>query len=220
MKIRSSSRTRFRLLRRRLSLAVPILCALWLFSGAACSHLPPADVENICAIFSDRSNWYKAAQKSEARWGTPKHVQMAIMRQESSFVFNAKPPRTELLGFIPWKRPSNAYGYAQALDSTWRWYLEDTGRRSANRDDFDDAIDFVGWYTDKSQRLAGISKWDPYNQYLAYHEGQGGWSRGSYREKAWLKERASRVDRRARNWWAQLQQCEDDLGRGWWFFGG
>lgn len=185
---------------------------------AACGTAPPANVENICEIFDEKSRWYRAAKKSENRWGTPVHVQMSIIRQESSFEFNAKPPRGKLLGFIPWRRPSDAYGYAQALDSTWNMYKDDTGRRFANRDDFSDAIDFVGWYTNKSQKTVGISKWDPYNQYLAYHEGQGGWARKTYRSKSWLKQTAKRVDYRAKEWGTQLARCADDLDDGWWIF--
>jgi len=45
------------------------------------------------------------AKKSEERWGTPIHVQLAIIRQESTFKFNARPPRKKLVGFIPWNRP-------------------------------------------------------------------------------------------------------------------
>jgi hypothetical protein len=177
----------------------------------------PQNLDDICAIFEDRRDWYFAAKKSEKRWGTPIHIQMAIIQQESSFRFNAKPPRTKLLGFIPWKRQSNAYGYAQALDSTWIRYINDTGRPYADRDDFDDAIDFIGWYTDLSNRSEGISKWDPYNQYLAYHKGQAGWRVRSYDQKSWLKNSASRVDRRARKWWAQLQNCDEKLNDRWWW---
>ena len=162
---------------------LPGICLLGI---AACGTAPPANVENICKIFDEKSRWYRAAKKSEKRWGTPVHVQMSIIRQESSFEFDAKPPRGRLLGFIPWRRPSNAYGYAQALNSTWEWYKKDTGRRFANRDDFADAIDFVGWYTDKTAQDVGVSKWDPYNQYLAYHEGQAGWASKSYSGKSWL----------------------------------
>jgi hypothetical protein len=193
---------------------------LWLGANNVQNNRTPGNTEDICAVFEDKSGWYKAAKKSEQRWGTPKHVQMSIMRQESSFKFNAKPPRTKLLGVIPWKRISNAYGYAQALDSTWVRYKKDTGRESADRDDFEDAIDFVGWYTNMSTQSEGISKWDPYNQYLAYHEGQAGWRRGTYEKKAWLKSTAKRVDVRAREWWSQLQRCEEDLDSGWWVFGG
>ena len=195
-----------------------LMAALWLVVATACATAPPENIENICAVFEEKGSWYKAAVKSEKRWGTPIHVQMSIMRQESSFKFDAKPPRTKLLGFIPWKRPSDAYGYAQALDSTWDWYKKDAGRRFADRDDFDDAIDFVGWYTNKSNESVGISKWDPYNQYLAYHEGAGGWRKGTYKKKGWLKETARKVDYRAKEWGAQLKRCEDDLDDGWWIF--
>ncbi len=195
-----------------------LLAGLWIVVISACATAPPKNVENICAIFEEKSDWYRAAKKSEKKWGTPKHVQMSIIRQESSFIFDAKPPRTKLFGFIPWKRPSNAYGYAQALDSTWEWYKDDSGRWFADRDDFDDAIDFVGWYTNMSNKTEGISKWDPYNQYLAYHEGQVGWRRGTYKQKSGLKEIARKVDYRAKEWGAQLQRCEDDLDDGWWIF--
>ncbi|MBT8099576.1 MAG: transglycosylase SLT domain-containing protein [Gammaproteobacteria bacterium] len=194
------------------------LCLVYSLGAVGCGTAPPANIENICAIFDEKNKWYRAAKKSEERWGTPIHVQMSIIRQESSFDFNAKPPRKKILGFIPWRRPSNAYGYAQALESTWNTYKKETGRRFADRDDFDDAIDFVGWYTDKSQRIVGISKWDPYNQYLAYHEGRGGWSRKTYRRKQWLVQTAKRVDYRAKEWGAQLGRCADDLDDGWWIF--
>ncbi len=124
---------------------------------AGCANSPPVSVENICLIFDDKRRWYRAAKASEERWGTPIHVQMAFFRQESTFQFDARPARTKLLGFIPWRRPTNAYGYAQALESTWQQYRDETGRRFADRDDFRAAIDFVGLDTDKSQKAAGIS---------------------------------------------------------------
>ena len=197
---------------------VGLLVVLSAVCLGSCNTTPPTNVEDICAIFKEKKRWYKDARKSEKRWGTPIHVQLAIIHQESTFKFDARPPRKKLLGLIPWKRPSDAYGYAQALKSTWKMYQDDTGRHGADRNDFGDAIDFVGWYTNRSQEIAGISKWDPYNQYLAYHEGQGGWLRGSYRSKGKLKKVARRVDYRAREWGAQLRRCEDDLDDGWWIF--
>lgn len=195
-----------------------IVAAVWAALVTACATAPPENLESLCAIFEEKSRWYKAARKSEERWGTPVHVQMAIIHQESTFEFDAKPPRRKLLGFIPWTRPSNAYGYAQALDSTWRQYEKETGRLFADRDEFADAIDFVGWYTDMARQTAGISKWDPYNQYLAYHEGPAGWRRNTHRGKRWLRQTARRVERRAEEWGAQLRGCEDDLDKGGWLF--
>jgi hypothetical protein len=198
--------------------ALALLLATMMTIAISSCATAPENVEDICAIFEEKGGWYKDAKKSEERWGTPIHVQLAIIHQESSFDFNARPPRKKLLGFIPWKRPSDAYGYAQALESTWARYQKETGRRYADRNDFDDAIDFVGWYTNKSQEVAGISKWDPYNQYLAYHEGQTGFLNKSYRSKGTLKKSARRVEHRAKEWGAQLKRCEDDLDDGWWIF--
>ncbi len=195
-----------------------VLAGLAAVAISGCGSTPPKNVENICAIFEEKPRWYRAAVRSEERWGTPIHVQLSIIRQESTFRFNARPPRRKLLGFIPWTRPSDAYGYAQALESTWDWYQRDTGRRGADRDNFGDAIDFVGWYTHQSQQIAGISKWDPYNQYLAYHEGQGGWMQNSYRSNGQLRRIARTVDHRAQEWGAQLNACEDELDDGWWIF--
>ena len=203
-------------LRRRVLIA--LLCVTWLVLSAACATTPPSNIENLCTIFEEKRGWYKDAKRSEKRWGTPVHVQMAIIRQESSFEFDARPPRRKLLGFIPWTRPSDAYGYAQVLDSTWRWYLDETGQRFGRRDDFTHAIDFVGWYTDTTQKKLGISKWDPYNQYLAYHEGHGGWKDKSYGSKGWLMQTARKVEHRAKEWGAQLKRCEADLDDGWWIF--
>ncbi len=194
------------------------LSLAWLLVAASCAVAPPANIENLCAIFEEKPDWYDDAKDSEKRWGTPIHVQMAIIRQESSFRFDARPPRTKLLGFIPWTRPSDAYGYAQVLESTWAWYEKDTGRWYADRDDFGDAIDFVGWYTNLTQKTLGVSKWDPYNQYLAYHEGHTGWKRKTYRGKSWLTQTARRVQHRAEEWGAQLRGCQDELEDGWWIF--
>jgi hypothetical protein len=172
-----------------------------------CASSPPDQVHDACLILEDNRAWWRDLQRTEDRWGVSPGTQLAILKRESSFNARARPARTRLLGFIPGRRPSSAYGYAQALDSTWQRYQDETGRSFADRDKFSDAIDFVGWYTDLSQRAAGISKWDPYNQYLAYHEGPTGWKQGSYRNKGWLVDTAQRVDTRAREWGVQLKRC-------------
>ena len=87
--------------------------------------------------------------------------------------------------------------------------------RWADRDDFDDAVDFVGWYGNTSHRMLGISKWDAYNQYLAYHEGHGGYQRKTFRKKKWLVNAAHKVQSNAERYRIQLARCEDDLDRGW-----
>lgn len=198
--------------RRGLSL---LLLPFVILTLSNCASNPPRNPHNICSIFEEKSNWYEEARASEQRWGTPIHVQIAIIKQESAFQSEAQPPRRKLLGFIPWTRPSSAYGYPQAKDSTWDWYIAKTGNSGADRDDFSDAVDFVGWYTNLSQRTLGISKWDGYNQYLAYHEGHGGFKRKTYRRKKWLQSVARKVDNQSKRFATQLASCRDDLEDSW-----
>ena len=182
----------------------------------ACVTSPPKQVDNVCHIFREKSGWYGDAKESRARWGVPVSVSMAFMHQESRFVATAKPPRKKLWGVIPGPRPSDAYGYSQAKDSTWEWYQRSTGNYGADRDDFGDAIDFVGWYNNVSHKELGIDKQDAFRLYLAYHEGHGGYRKQSYRSKDWLVGVARKVDRQARHYNSQLQECSEELEpRGW-----
>ena len=184
-----------------------------------CSTSRPANIDNICAIFEEKDDWYEEAAEARDEWGSPIPVMMAIMHQESRFHAKAKPPRKKILGFIPGFRPSDAYGYSQALDSTWDAYQRSAGRYGADRDDFGDAIDFIGWYNYQSHQRSGISRGNTYALYLAYHEGQGGYNRGTYRNKKWLMDVARKVERRANHYQGQLVGCEEELKDRGWFFG-
>lgn len=170
--------------------------------------MPPKNSDNLCAAFKEKEDWYTEAKQSFEKWGVPISVQMAIMHQESRFVADAKPPRPWLLGIIPWFRPSSAYGYAQAKDETWNDYLDSAGSWSADRDDFSDAADFIGWYGYVSHTKLGIAKEDARNLYLAYHEGNGGYQHKTYANKAWLKRIADKVAYRARLFQSQLDACK------------
>jgi len=139
-----------------------------LLSLAACASGPPTHLNDGCKIFHEKDDWYKYANESYKKWGVPVHVQLAIIYQESRFRRKAEAPDDTLLGFIPWGQVTSAYGYAQVLDSTWNWYKRSTGNSGADRDDFEDVTDFIGWYGNMSHKKLGISKWDAYNQYLAY----------------------------------------------------
>ena len=183
---------------------------------SACVTSPPEQVDNVCDIFREKSGWYKDAKESRSRWGVPISVSMAFMWQESRFVATAKPPRKKLWGFIPGPRPSDSYGYSQAKESTWEWYQRSTGNYGADRDDFGDAIDFIGWYNNVSHKELGISKQDAFRLYLAYHEGHGGYKRQTYRSKDWLVDVARKVDRKAQGYNSQLQEYSEELEpRGW-----
>ncbi len=186
---------------------------------SACTSTPPVHTENICDIFDEKRGWYKDAKKAQKRWGSSIPTMMAIMYQESRFVAKARPKRKKILWIFPGPRPSDAYGYAQAKNDTWKWYKKSSGKGGADRDDFDDAIDFVGWYNKQSQKLSNIPLSNTYALYLAYHEGHGGYNRRTYASKDWLKQVARRVADRSARYKSQLPRCEKRLNsNGWWIF--
>ncbi len=191
-----------------------LVCGLPLLMLAGCATVPPSDPENLCAIFREKPEWHEAALNVRDKWGVPPQVPMAMMYQESSFREDALPPRDYLLGFIPWGRVSSAYGYAQAKDETWDDYQREAGGWLSSRDDFDDALDFMGWYISKTQRVNGVSKWDAYGQYLNYHEGWTGYRNRSYDRKPWLKRVSTIVKQRAERFGAQYRSCEKELNSG------
>ncbi len=190
-------------------LVATILCAI-----VSCGSTPPRNQDDLCEIFREKSSWYKKARRAARRWGTAIPVMMAFAHQESGFRSNAKPPRKKILWIIPGPRPASAFGFAQATDETWRAYRKSAGRRGADRNDFKDAMDFIGWYNDQSQRKNGIAKTDAYNLYLAYHEGQGGYRKRSYEQKQWLKDVARKVSSRSSTYARQLGTCEKELSKG------
>jgi hypothetical protein len=172
---------------------------------------PPQDQSNICEIFREQPSWYDYARDSQQAWGTPIATQMAFVQQESSFQSHVRPPRNRILGFIPGRRPSSARGYAQALDPVWGEYQADAGSTFARRTHMKHATDFIGWYNARTHRQLGISLHNPEHLYLAYHEGAGGYRRGTFRSKPQVMRAASQVSARTSRYQSQLAACEEEF---------
>jgi hypothetical protein len=201
------------------SIKIMALCGVIVSSASSCATAPPKNVNNLCKIFEEQDDWFEAAADAEKKWGVPIHVPMSMMYQESSFREDAQPPMEYFLGFIPTGRASSAYGYSQAKTMTWADYIRESGNSGADRDEFDDAIDFMGWFIYKTQKINGVSKWNAYAQYLNYHEGWGGYKNKSYNKKKWLVKVARKVKARSDMYGKQLKGCRADLEDNGWFFG-
>ena len=171
----------------------------------------PQNTSNSCLIFSEIYLWYKHAKKTEDKWGTPIYVQLAIIKMESDFDWLAKPPRKKLFKIIPFKRPSSSFGYSQAVNATWEQYKKETGNKLATRARFKDSVDFIGWYTDKTESLLKISKKDAFRQYLAYHEGWGGYK--NYKNNQTVIGLATQVENQSNKYKSQLQGCQKRLNK-------
>ena len=173
-----------------------------------CAEPQPRNIADACDMLSQRAHWYEAARDAQQRWNVPMAVLLAFIHQESSFKARAKPPRRKLFGFLPWfGRVASAYGYSQALDETWDEYRKETKNTFARRSNFEDSVDFIGWYNHKSVRELKIKPNNAYALYLAYHEGRSGYRSKSYAAKTWLVKTANKVQRRKATYERQLATC-------------
>ena len=180
------------------------------FLLTACSSIP-SNTSNSCSIFNDRYLWYKHTKKVEQKWGTPINIQLAIIKMESDFDWLAKPARQKIFKVIPFKRPSSSFGYSQAVKGTWKQYKQETGNKLATRTRFKDSVDFIGWYTNKTEKILKISKKDAFRQYIAYHEGWGNYK--NYKKKQKVILLAKKVQKQSNKYKNQLSKCSKSLNK-------
>ena len=180
------------------------------FLISACSSIPKNTADG-CSIFSERYLWYKYAKKTEIKWGTPIYIQLAIIKMESDFDWLAKPERTKIFKVIPYKRPSSSFGYSQAVKGTWKQYKTETGNKFATRTRFKDSVDFIGWYTNKTEKILKIPKKDAFRQYVAYHEGWGNYK--NYKNNQKIIILAKKVEKQSKKYRLQLKKCEKRLNK-------
>ena len=186
------------------------LILLFIFFLTGCSSIP-SNTTNSCSIFNERYLWYKYAKKTEQKWGTPIYLQLAIIKMESDFDWLAKPARQKIFKVIPYKRPSSSFGYSQAVKGTWEQYKKETGNKLATRARFKDSVDFIGWYTSKSETILKISKQDAFKQYLAYHEGWGNFKH--YKKNKKVIGLAKKVEKQSNIYKKQLLSCSNSLNK-------
>jgi len=185
-----------------------IILLFFLFTG--CSSIP-SNTSNSCLIFDERYLWYKHVKKVEKKWGTPIYIQLAFIKIESDFDWLAKPSRQKIFKIIPFKRPSSSFGYSQAVKGTWEQYKKETGNKLATRARFKDSVDFIGWYTNKTEKILKISKKDAFRQYLAYHEGWGNYK--YYKKNKKVIKLAKKVQKQSYIYKKQLLNCSNSLNK-------
>ena len=177
---------------------------------SSCSSIPKNTLSS-CEIFNERYLWYKYSKKTEQKWGTPIYIQLAIIKMESDFDWLAKPARQKIFKIIPYKRPSSSFGYSQAVKGTWEQYKKETGNKFATRVRFKDSVDFIGWYTNKTEKILKISKNNAFKQYLAYHEGWGNYK--YYRKYENVIKLAKKVEKQSNIYKKQLYKCKNSLNK-------
>lgn len=168
----------------------------------------PDRIGNACYILKENKGWNRTLHFVEKDWGIESPVILAIMYQESAFDHKARPIAGKKFFFFN-DYKSSARGYSQALDGTWDEYKQQNDKGFfTSRSSFSDSADFMGWYLDRTARDTGIRKNDAYNLYLAYHDGNGGWRRGTYRDKPWLMKTARIVQERTNRFRSEINTCD------------
>ena len=185
-----------------------VILIFFLING--CSSIP-SNTANSCNIFNERYFWYKHTKKVEQKWGTPIYIQLAIIKMESDFDWLAKPPRQKIFKIVPYKRQSSSFGYSQAIKGTWEQYKKETGNKLASRVRFKDSVDFIGWYTNKTESILKISKKNAFKQYLAYHEGWGNFK--NYKKNKKVIVLAKKVEKQSNIYKNQLKKCSSSLNK-------
>jgi hypothetical protein len=185
-----------------------IIFSLFFLSSCGIFNRIPTSQNDACELLGENRSWKRAVNATHKKWGVRPSLQLAFIKTESNFRSRAKTPRKFFLGIIPTGRISSAYGYAQALDGTWDWYIKDTGNRSARRSNFADSTDFIGWYVNQTYQKLKIKKYNVYDQYLAYHQGHAGYASGRYKSSEALKAVARKTSNTAKSFKNQLKNCE------------
>lgn len=180
-----------------------------LFTPVSCSLISKNKMsqDDACSIIENKRSWKRAVLKVEQKWQISPGMQLSFILTESNFRPRAKTPKKYFLGFFPTGRLSSAFGYAQAIDSTWEKYQEDTNNRFSSRTNFADSVNFIGWYANETNYKLAIKKSDVFNQYLAYHQGHRGYKSGAYKAKKNLIDVAKRTEKNAFKFNSQLKSC-------------
>jgi hypothetical protein len=178
-------------------------------SCATAPQPPPEQIADACKLLKENRNWYDSLRDTAHQWGAPMGFQLAIIKQESNFDPKAEAPRgdRQWFGLMDGKRLSSADGYSQALDATWENYKDKTGKSGADRHNFKDAADFIGWYYNTTGQRTGLAQYDYKSHYLAYHEGTSGYLQGTWKNKDWLIQAANRVASQAARYESQITNC-------------
>ena len=149
-----------------------------------------------CRILKQNKDWFKASKRVANKWGIPISVQLAVIKHESTFNPDAA------------AKTSTAYGYAQALNGTFGDYKKATDNSTALRSSYYDSVDFIGWYFSKTTGALKHSAYDAQTFYLAYHDGIGGYKKGTFKSKKWLVEKAGKVQELSNTYRLQINKCK------------
>ena len=178
----------------------------------SCSSVPKHPA-NACKIFGEKYFYLKYTRASSKKWGVPISSILAVIHKESGFRKFARPKRTKLFKIIPYRRPSSSLGFSQAVNKTWNLYKEENKKSTALRISYKSSSDFVAWYFWKTNKINKVSLNNTRDLYLNYYLG---WT--AYKNKAYRTDKkaiifAKSVEKQAKIYKNQLQECKSILNK-------
>ena len=173
----------------------------------------PKYPQNACKIFGEKYFYLKYTRAASKKWGAPISSILAVINRESGFKRFAKPKRTKLFKIIPYRRPSTSLGFSQAVDKTWNLYKKENNKPAALRISFRSSSDFVGWYFWKTNKINKISFTNTRDMYLNYYLGWGAYKNKTYRTDKKAIIFAKSVEKQAKIYKSQLQECKSVLNK-------
>ena len=104
-------------------------------------------------------------------------------------------------------------GFSQAVNNTWDLYKKENNKPTALRISFKNSSDFIGWYFWKTNKINKISFNDTRNMYLNYYLGWEGYKNKNYKKDQKAIIFAKSVEKQAKIYKNQLQQCKSVLNK-------
>ena len=90
-------------------------------------------------------------------------------------------------------------------------HKKETGKKFATRARFKDSVDFIGWYTNKTNSILKISLQDAFKQYIAYHEGWGNYKH--YKKNKKVINLATKVEKQSKIYKKQFSKCSNSFNK-------
>ncbi|WP_150464310.1 transglycosylase SLT domain-containing protein [Francisella sp. XLW-1] len=187
--------------RLRYVLLVVIIVAAAVFFSSNSSDVQVDANMGACEILDQNPNWKLSLKKAQDKYNLSPAFAMGLIYQESRFDAEAK------------SSYSTAYGYAQAINSTWQHFQEEV-KQNAKRNNFDDSVQFIGWYMAQLSKSLKLKMSDSENLYMAYMLGATGYKRykaGTFKNKAKIEEDkniANKVKAYTNLYKSQLKDCK------------
>ena len=188
------------------------LLFLFIFFLISCSSIPKYP-QNACKIFGEKYFYLKYTRAASKKWGVPISTILAVINKESGFRRFAKPPRHKIFKIVPYRRQSSSFGFSQAITSSWDLYKKENNKPLALRISYRSASDFVAWYLWKANKINNVSLKNTRALYLNYYLGFSAYKNKTYRTDKKSIILAKNVEKQAKIYKNQLQECKSILNK-------